>query len=757
MFKKILYITLGLVTLLAFTETPVLNRILTRYKTFSRYYHIQKIYVHTDKDVYSTGEHIWFKVYLLDDNHHLDTISKMAYVELISPNGALKEVRILKLKNGIGYGDITLNDTMLTGLYELRAYTNLMKNFGERFFFRKTIKIQNSNPQFSEIPEPLYLEMKFIKSKKHKIITHTNFNSDNLIVGTQNTIFIRTADYLNKPLVTNVKIVCGNRTIAETQTDSLGLAKLTFTPELNCRYKLIITHSNYTTRIKLPKPVKTGYQMSISDTLNFLKIKLKTIHPKTNDKNFKTLYLLAERNGKIYYLTYETIDDSTTIYVSKKKLPEGIVHFVLFNGYGKPVLDQIAFVKPVKTVHPALLIQKLDSTHYRLIIKTDTNISASLSLSVTGQSSKKQTQTIYDYLNIKSDIPEFPDTKIPDNSSLNPEINAFRWTRYTPDFIWSQTTVDSPKFYVQNSLYVSGTITKLFFDIPVKHTKVRLTILNSYNDVFTTYTDKNGRFVFSGLNYPDSMYILVEAWSKRGTKNVLVNIDRYDTIPTNFKPVSNLHTKLKWKQMKLTKKDEWKPGAYTLHSNVDQVFYMKDYPALGNQNVLEFLKSRVPGYVVEDGKARFRGYSSILGKTEPLYLVDDVPVSVETVKELNIDDVERIEIIKNRAYSAIYGSRGVNGVIAIYTKQGHHVIRGRWETTQPGYYTPRPFSPLPLSELQKVQNPTYYWKPDIRLTKGKAVITFWLPQGTSTVNLDLQGVGFNGEILSARKKISIKK
>ena len=61
-----------------------------------------------------------------------------------------------------------------------------------------------------------------------------------------------------------------------------------------------------------------------------------------------------------------------------------------------------------------------------------------------------------------------------------------------------------------------------------------------------------------------------------------------------------------------------------------------------------------------------RGMSSLKGGTSPLVLVDGVPGSLNTVAP---EDVESIDVLKDGSATAIYGTRGTNGVIIITTKQ----------------------------------------------------------------------------------------
>ncbi len=73
---------------------------------------------------------------------------------------------------------------------------------------------------------------------------------------------------------------------------------------------------------------------------------------------------------------------------------------------------------------------------------------------------------------------------------------------------------------------------------------------------------------------------------------------------------------------------------------------------------------------------RIRGNSSVIGSNDPLYVVDGVPITSGTsgrthlLSTINPGDIESIEVLKDASATAIYGSRGSNGVILITTKQG---------------------------------------------------------------------------------------
>lgn len=76
------------------------------------------------------------------------------------------------------------------------------------------------------------------------------------------------------------------------------------------------------------------------------------------------------------------------------------------------------------------------------------------------------------------------------------------------------------------------------------------------------------------------------------------------------------------------------------------------------------------GMVGSNSKVRIRGLSSISGNKNVLYVVDGVPYSQNDISRLNPDDIASMDILKDASSTAMYGSRGKNGVILITLKDG---------------------------------------------------------------------------------------
>ena len=91
------------------------------------------------------------------------------------------------------------------------------------------------------------------------------------------------------------------------------------------------------------------------------------------------------------------------------------------------------------------------------------------------------------------------------------------------------------------------------------------------------------------------------------------------------------------------------------------------------------LQGKVAGLMISTGsgqpgtadvKIRIRGTGSINGSNTPLYILDGVMIEAAQFASLNADDIADIQVLKDASATAIYGSRGSNGVIVITSKRG---------------------------------------------------------------------------------------
>lgn len=131
-------------------------------------------------------------------------------------------------------------------------------------------------------------------------------------------------------------------------------------------------------------------------------------------------------------------------------------------------------------------------------------------------------------------------------------------------------------------------------------------------------------------------------------------------------------------------------------------------------NVNQALQGRVAGVFIsqptrptDDASIKIRGINTINGSTDPIYVVDGMVMdnSFSGFNAVNLNDVASIEVLKDASATALYGSRGSNGVVVITTKKGKKgegkVSYDGWIGFQTYANTPKTMNTRQLFELRK--------------------------------------------------------
>lgn len=151
------------------------------------------------------------------------------------------------------------------------------------------------------------------------------------------------------------------------------------------------------------------------------------------------------------------------------------------------------------------------------------------------------------------------------------------------------------------------------------------------------------------------------------------------------------------------------------HISADQMSYQ-----VAMKDPLQYLQGKVPGVDITIGNApgatstiAIRGYNSLKASNSPLIVVDDVPFNGR-LDEINSSEIEKMDILKDASSTAIYGSRGANGVIIITTKRAPK--EGRISINYDGYYgiskSFKNFDMMSAEKYADYKRATHYGKPD---------------------------------------------
>ena len=204
-------------SLLTYGQTPSeeqLKNLISQTRQYQSERPYEKVHLHMDKPYYAIGDKIWFKAYVVSsENNQPSGISKILYAELINEKDSVKQTLKLPLLVGLTWGEFALSDTMKEGNYRIRAYTNWMRNFGEDYFFDKTITIGNA------ITNNIITEVNYTYSKEgtsQKVNAAINYRD------------INGNPITNKDV--NFEVQLGSETTSKgkAKTDSKGNLDLTF-------------------------------------------------------------------------------------------------------------------------------------------------------------------------------------------------------------------------------------------------------------------------------------------------------------------------------------------------------------------------------------------------------------------------------------------------------------------------------------------------------------------------------------------------
>ena len=137
-------------------KRDVVNSIPQKFLEFCSNFPREEIFIHTDRDFYIAGENIWFSVYLAERKTSLSSSnSSIAYLEILNFDNRPVIRKRVKLENGCGEGQVVLPDTLSSGIYTIRAYTNWMKNFLPDNCFIKKLSVYNAVSSQAYLKKPL--------------------------------------------------------------------------------------------------------------------------------------------------------------------------------------------------------------------------------------------------------------------------------------------------------------------------------------------------------------------------------------------------------------------------------------------------------------------------------------------------------------------------------------------------------------------------------------------------------------------------
>ncbi len=765
------------------------RRIMTAINRFTQLYPQKKVFLHTDRTEYKGGNTLWFKAYLVNALSHLpDTVSTSLYVELISPVQKRVQIKRIRMFRGFGTGDFILSDTLPEGLYQLRAYTSWMLNFDPEFQFRKNFRL--INPVYSK-----YISEKEAKSNKRELESMSRSEEridlqfmpegGYLVEGMESVVAFKAIDKLGKGVNINGIITDdkGNR-ITSFASYYKGIGRFVLKPEKGTRYYAHTQDGNKMNKTALPIPLETGMVLHVEPRDQVISVSLASNKPPTADPTANEVIITGQTGGRLYYITTVILNNNTAhLEIPQQLFPSGIMQLTAFSGRGLPLAERLVFIDVRDRMHIRFFASDTFAREGKKILleirsKNDHGqpIPAAFSLSVTREMNSAATvigDNIFSNLLLTSDLKGYVEAPLdyfkPGSSGgASDAIDNLMLTQGWRRFDWNSILSGSyPKirYFEEKDMMVYGLITRDFLSMPLRDCRVQLSVMDEYNDVFTQQTNKDGLFLFENMVYYDTIQVKIEAWRSSGRRNLVIVLPGGTpievtghqgdyTLITHSERDNRAYRRERAAEIKEAMDAEQKRLEEERSNEIKGVYGEPDYVIRseewlpGYTDVFDALKGRVPGMQINGSNVMIRGPGSFLGSTQPLYLINGIPVTdVSFIQAIPVEDIERVEIL-NGSKAAIYGSRGSNGVVAVYTKRGHYMKRGVLEFEMLGYNTPRVFyEPKYKPGAEPEDNYTVYWNPVIQTNaSGNARVLFDKPEIEGDYRFDLQGISYSGQV-----------
>ncbi|AJR04792.1 TonB-dependent receptor plug domain-containing protein [Siansivirga zeaxanthinifaciens] len=778
---------------------------------------IEKTYLHTDRDTYFLGETLWFKAYnVYAFNNFLFDNSKVLYVELIAPDSKIIARNKIELVKGIGNGDFTLADSLgvkKPGLYQLRAYTNWNRNFGDSFVFKKEINILNAFDLNNQIRDNNQKKEKASNSKQLKETEAQTFQFDffpeggSLIQNVSSIVAFKATDSNGQPILVKGKIFDSNGVLI-TLFLSLhdGMGKFQFIPKKDMEYHALITQNNgLEIKVPLPKALNTGYVLGYRH-INDKSILIIKTNQETLDNNPNPILSFVCKSRGISYLegTHQITNITTSLQIPTDNFPEGIIQMTLHDENKIPHSERLVYNNKKHDFEVTLNTNKStyapnEKAILNLKAKTKSGdvLPASFSVSVTDTNGAdaldKNVSTICSYFLMESDIKGrvnnpgyyFDST----NTKRLEHLDLLLLTQGWRDFLWKTIPerTETKPYALEKGISISGRVKQLFGKKAKEGANVTLALMNANGlKIENTETDTLGQFSFVNLYFKGKTNMFLNTVNKKGKAKgeiILYPIDQ-PPLPINFK--TNITVKpidSTFKDIKEAVLRKYVNYGVALENVLDEVeiiatkktkttslygipdySYVVDEKSPITNDIFQFIQMTIPSVIVDGTSIRFTRYNGAA-----LIILDGFPLNdASQLSYIQPDNVEKIDAIKGPS-AAIYGSVAANGVIAIYSKdstdnvsekkQYHSIsekVDGFYEAKI--FYSPDLNAPNYFKDNKDAVRNTIYWNPYAHLDKtGNFSATFFNTELETKVKVSLEGITTTGVPVVKHTYYSIKK
>ncbi|PTQ98245.1 MG2 domain-containing protein [Mucilaginibacter yixingensis] len=737
----------------------------------------EKAFLHTDRDIYTPGDTLWFKAYLTNaQDKSLKELSRNLYVDLIDPNGHLLNSINIEIQNNQGHGDFTLPDSIPAGYYRIRAYTTWMRNFGNYFVFEKKIALLQPAKA-----GPATLKGKSLPGIAKEPSVRFFPESGSMIEGVAGIVAVKAEDANGKGLkASGVVLSSAGDTVTHFTCDSLGMGLMVLLPEAGHNYTASVKIGSRTFHYPVPAALKYGFALHVkqADTLVQAVISYRSPEAATPPK----VNVFVKSAGRtIISKSVQVNNAQEELAIPNSLLPEGICSIILADQDGKPNCERLFFVHhPANEKDLQLTTGKLPSA---TTLNIQTTPGARLSMAIIQDGLLlKDSHTIASQIFLASELRgaiEQPARYFdPKNTNRFKELDNLMLTQGWRDYTWRRLADSALRisYGIEKGINVTGTVKNEARNKPIPNAHITLFAGQLKNaKLFMTQTDSAGRFMVEELPVIGNQAASLSSVNDKGKKVGRIYMDTLvpmpistapglketDTlsIPRYFTTRSNHFDRVtQLKEVKVSGKSKvihlpngrgYTPWGDSKIFNITPKDY--EYKTL-EWYLIQFTQAHEPKDIRQPGVAYFSDGRLV----PPIITINDpdapngirIPRKEERdlIYSLPLDKIKKIQVTP---VAEIGG--GIRRIVSLtIIDNGLEDNPGILSTNISGYYQAQTFY-QPLSDdgaIQYTSHPTVAWQPDVRLdATGHAAIRVSNKPSTS-YQVVVQGLSADGSPLS---------
>ncbi|MCQ2073512.1 MAG: hypothetical protein MJY96_10380 [Bacteroidaceae bacterium] len=346
-------------TVLAYADIPLSRYAANAYR-FDKEYPQEKVYLHFDNTSYLTGDTVWFKAYVVNASDLTASKSVVLYVDLLNAAGSMMKQQKFKIVDGQADGYICLTNAntetgrkwrgegeVLSGYYEIRAYTSYMLNFNDAAVFSRVFPVM-------EITEddmtgegvwkmPTYNNFKYQKrpvmDKTHDMDVTFYPEGGQLIAGKPCRVAYKVTG--KDGLGLDATGVLDDSICMSTVHDGMG--SFVFTPSGKRARVRFETENGISGKFDLPEAVQYGHTLNIVEQTND-SLKLKVISSTVPEGIQDSLGLAIMCRGRLLYFSQIPVQPSGgKMEIDLAGIPEGVCQICLYDRTGSPVSTRMFY------------------------------------------------------------------------------------------------------------------------------------------------------------------------------------------------------------------------------------------------------------------------------------------------------------------------------------------------------------------------------------------------------------------------------